>query len=400
MAISFLLLLSTVSVSAITPGTVYDVYLLNISVKIYSERGEVPPGFLNVGVPINLTMDGLSQHVFIINSSAVAGGIVFNHYDVERDEDENVGVVFSLDKNYSVVEINVTSKIYVRVRPPPKLSLEESGGLGDIPEQVKSRYLSENDAWVIDDDIKTVARALLDPSNVLRTILNYATWIDENILYPYEPAHLEPWNSTRTLHRGEGDCDDRAVLLIAMARSVGIPAYLQVGGIYGEYEDTITAEEGRVRYRLIDVGWHGWAMVYIPPWGWLAVDLTFFKGANIRFVARNGSTYFRINTDDPLNHIVGAALYTENVFILGNVATIDYIGPFKEWVKLLHTYGIFWIERNELIYQGMKTLGYTGVNEVREAATMIVYTAYALIGVLLGYKLLKIIRRRIYSQLA
>ena len=41
-----------------------------------------------------------------------------------------------------------------------------------------------------------------------------------------------------------------------------------------------------------NVGWHGWAMVYIPPWGWLPVDLTWWLY-------------------DPLNAIKGAAVNLE-----------------------------------------------------------------------------------------
>ena len=376
-------------------NNVYDTYTLKMSVTVTSDKAYVPPNFLGIGVPINFTSETVHQMSEIISGSMEAGEYHTHKYTLETDEDMNVGVSFGLDKNVSKAKFEVEAKIYIKVTPPVDLDLERSGSLKDIPESVKATYLDQNDAWVINEDITTVAKALLDPSNVLRTVLNYASWIDENILYPYEPSHLEPWNSTLTLRYGEGDCDDRAILLIAMAKAVGIPAYLQIGGIYMEGEDTIVAEGGRLKYDLVDIGWHGWAMIYIPPWGWLPVDLTYFEGVEANLVIRGNASYLRILASNPLDHILGAALYTEKTFILGNIIKTDYIGPFKELVNIIWEYEIFWTEIDELNYEGVNIVsGISSFEEVKMEVNTAIYASYILIGGLISYKILRLYRER------
>jgi transglutaminase-like putative cysteine protease len=63
--------------------------------------------------------------------------------------------------------------------------------------------------------------------------------------------------------------------MISMLRSLGIPAFLQIGVVFSE---SISSEKaswaGHLTFVQEGVGWHGWAMVYVPPWGWIPVDLT------------------------------------------------------------------------------------------------------------------------------
>jgi transglutaminase-like putative cysteine protease len=71
--------------------------------------------------------------------------------------------------------------------------------------------------------------------------------------------------SEYTLHAGHGDCGQQTLLLMTLLRLNGIPARWQSGWVYsddqvgdGEYDNM-----------------HDWAQVYLPPYGWVPVDVTF-----------------------------------------------------------------------------------------------------------------------------
>ena len=72
--------------------------------------------------------------------------------------------------------------------------------------------------------------------------------------------------SDYALHAGHADCGQQTLLLITLLRMNGIPARWQSGMVYsdGEYWNL-----------------HDWGLLYIEPYGWLPMDVTFgrFEGA-------------------------------------------------------------------------------------------------------------------------
>ena len=66
--------------------------------------------------------------------------------------------------------------------------------------------------------------------------------------------------SSYTLQAGHGDCGEQTMLLITLMRMNGIPARWQSGWTFtdGDYEDI-----------------HDWAEIYLAPYGWLPVDVTY-----------------------------------------------------------------------------------------------------------------------------
>jgi transglutaminase-like putative cysteine protease len=102
-------------------------------------------------------------------------------------------------------------------------------------------------------------------------VTDLADWVGANIV---PVNHDVPYYPNQTLITKEGDCDDQANLLITLSRILGIPAYLQVGAIRKYGTDEGEAWDGHIKSSLINIGYHGWAMIYIPPWGWLPFDMT------------------------------------------------------------------------------------------------------------------------------
>jgi hypothetical protein len=94
-----------------------------------------------------------------------------------------------------------------------------------------------------------------------------------------------------------------------MCRSLNIPAYLQVGiYVHPAIDDKDTSWDGHLINEADGVGWHGWAMIYIPPWGWVPVDLTL------------------TDSDSGLELIQNAPEYGSNIITVLNVSEQSYIG--------------------------------------------------------------------------
>jgi transglutaminase-like putative cysteine protease len=71
--------------------------------------------------------------------------------------------------------------------------------------------------------------------------------------------------SEYTLHAGHGDCGQQTLLLMTLLRLNGIPTRWQSGWVYSD--STI----GDPKYDNM----HDWAQIYLPPYGWMPMDVTF-----------------------------------------------------------------------------------------------------------------------------
>ncbi len=128
--------------------------------------------------------------------------------------------------------------------------------------------------------------AMYKPFTALYTFME---WLDHNIVYSTRIPARHPWE---VIVEGAGDCDDQSNLLITLLRRAGIPSFLEIGLIYlgKNYRFEHTEVGGLFHYRFIGGGGHGWLVAYIPPWGWLRVDLTASLGRGIDHV-RNAAFY-------------------------------------------------------------------------------------------------------------
>lgn len=160
------------------------------------------------------------------------------------------------------------------------ISEEDSGVIEDIPDDYKDKYL--NDEWEvknqegehIDHDGDSipdyryhpghpeVKRIATDVTSGEETVLGKVgaiyDWIRENLHYTTQEERIRDQNiygqwpkyPSGCLRDGWGDCDDQSLLMASMCRSIGIPAWLEIGYLYDPIEETW--------------GGHGWFNVYIP----------------------------------------------------------------------------------------------------------------------------------------
>ena len=93
--------------------------------------------------------------------------------------------------------------------------------------------------------------------------------------------------SAYTLHAGHGDCGEQTMLLLTLMRMNGIPARWQSGWMFSPGDDN-------------DI--HDWAQIYLAPYGWVPVDVTYGRlrsgDASLKWFYLGGLDNFRIAFND------------------------------------------------------------------------------------------------------
>ncbi len=292
-----------------------------------------------------LLMNSSFQKSFLINAS---------HNIVNFFYDEDGAPIIELDlpkeilpKKYIKYYVTQKIEIYESFSLNEDISFEKSGSFSDIMNTYyKINLFSKTTApigiWKYNDSnwyylIEKAKELKGNEENVLKIVCSFINWIGNNVEYPENGSEMPKYpNETITLEnikkniKGEGDCDDQANLLILLCRAIGIPAFLQTGGIalYKEkYKNFETSWNGHLNFYYGYVGWHAWAMVYIPPWGWLPVDLTW--------------GYYGLGKKDPLTAIKYSAKALQEIIYLRDYYTIDYIKDTKEFRKIVEDKNLY-----------------------------------------------------------
>jgi len=280
---------------------------------------------------INLFMNNTWQTVQLINSS-------FPLETTAVDEDENPTGFLEFPQSELKPGENVSYAVAYRAfsnpRSLPNIAEDESGTLAEIPDDLKARYSGAEGPWLVNNqELQLLAHSIAkNETKVLTIVKSFIVWIRDKITY--KAQGLLPYYPNETYAEREGDCDDQANLFITLCRICGIPSFLQIGCIYLPTKRTNeTFWEGHVTLVYERIGWHGWAAVYVPPWGWLPVDFTYVIGG----------------LDDPLNAIKQAAVVAfQEVIQYVNITKTDYVASYKETKNFLQNNDFYIYERNEM----------------------------------------------------
>lgn len=285
---------------------------------------------------VGLFMNNSWQTVYLVNST-----LLFE--TVENDTDGNKVAVLQFPKMLLDPGDNLNYTVTYRVVSKPRTFTEinenDSESFTVIPKELLTeKYIGAKGPWLINDtELQSLAYNLAgNETKTLTIVQDFVDWIAKNITYQ---PHQVPQYPNETLVEREGDCDDQAILLVTMCRILSIPAFLQIGAIYtasselantSYWEDHLTVVQKRI-------GWHGWAMVYIPPWGWLPVDLTYVFG---------GAHTLRSN---PLNSIINAAVTWQGTIQYMNISQTDYVSSSVEARDFLITNRFYVYTEDEMI---------------------------------------------------
>ena len=304
-------------------------FIIHTSVT-YTNRGTGVWSFTEEDRTIGLFMSNAWQTVHPINHS----------YPLETkktDEDGNPIAILQFDQTELKPNENLSYTVAYRVvskpRSIPNINETGSGTLEEIQSSLIEKYCGREGPWLIDDlKLKRLADSIAkNETRVLTIIKAFIEWIRGNISYRVHEVPLYP---NETYAWREGDCDDQAILFITLCRIYKIPAHLQIGCIYMPMKnEKSTSWEGHKTATLKRIGWHGWAIVYVPPWGWLPVDLTYvWKGS-----------------EDPLNAIKAAAVTSQRVIQYMNVTKMAYVASSRETREFLQTNDFYVHMQDEMI---------------------------------------------------
>jgi hypothetical protein len=193
----------------------------------------------------------------------------------------------------------------------PDINVKESLDVSSIPRELDEFYEAEGSWQVNDEALMSLAEEIQfsteNSSNVLMIVTGIADWIGKNV----EPvSHDVPLYPLETYMSRKGDCDDQANLLITICRILKIPAYLQIGLMrkIGAPESS-TYWNNHVTSVLRNLRYHAWALIYIPPWGWLPFDMT-----------------LGWEESNPLKVITSAVVWKNNVIVMFDVIHNDWAG--------------------------------------------------------------------------
>ncbi|MBW6459483.1 MAG: hypothetical protein K0B08_02820 [Bacteroidales bacterium] len=212
--------------------------------------GMVTSADLHMAIPVNRTNQELLEEITFNMDPA---GFVTDRWGQQtahfRFENLPAGETRS-------VEMNVKAKTWeVRQFIFP----DQVGGLNQIPKDIKDRYLEDNEKFQLDhpvirNTVKNVVGNEQNPYWIMRKIYDY---IIDNMYYEMTGG----WNTAPTvISRGSGSCSEYTFVLIAMCRAAGLPARY-VGSVVVRGDDA-----------SMDDVFHRWAEVYLPNFGWIAVD--------------------------------------------------------------------------------------------------------------------------------
>ena len=212
-------------------------------------------------------------------------------------------VLVPIDGTYT---IEATYQIESSPIPVPTIGKPDAETTDKIPLSLREYTLPNSLYPANNTEIKELATRLTkDEGTVYGKVLAILDWFEANTTYTVNELPKRPEYMIRD---PRGDCDDLSLLFITMCRSQGIPAYLQAGLVLSESMNIDEMDWGGHYHYVFDgAGWHAWAMVYIPPWGWLPVDLTMLGGMN------------------PSETITEAYYWRESTIVAWNITSNDYI---------------------------------------------------------------------------
>lgn len=245
---------------------------------------------------------------------------------------------------------NASLEIYFKITIEKiEVKLYRPGSISDIPEDLRAAY-GMSGAWspsAINNSaaIIALAESFKDSSgNVMATLFSMLQWFEGNMEYGSDIS--EPQDIGQTFSTLRGDCDDQANLFVFMCRSLGIPAYTSIGPIFRAGHEV--EAEGNLVFNLTNVGWHGWAMVYVPletGGAWIPVDLTYFNHATM--------SDNHITSTNLWDHINGSAIVFKDTVVYLDILSYDYVSDSRVMKQNIMGADCQWIEEHLMVPASM-----------------------------------------------
>ncbi len=274
-----------------------DLLVFDYPMKTLGQRIDGVKAWVN-GKEYNYTLENENGTIsLIINAPEIENATIEPGQKMESGVEYNVTVNLTARVLSAIGIISATSFTEL---------FSEAGSWNDIP-RIDKKYVEKTVMWNYSNPLIKLLVKYIERQGrekPLTAVLSAIKWLDYNIEYKTRLPPRQPWE---VVLEGAGDCDDQSNLLITILRSMGIPSYLEVGMVWvnNSFNMTNTEANGHITYTFIGGGAHGWVAAYIPPWGWVRIDMTVSLGRGI-------------------DHIKYAAYYITPIVVIANVTKGDY----------------------------------------------------------------------------
>lgn len=222
----------------------------------------------------------------------------------------------ALKKQYTEMKVGVTT-YDVRYFIYP----EKVGTLEDIPKEITSLFLENNEKYQYDHPIiqNALKEAIGDEKNPYKIARKIYKYLMTKMYYEMAGG----WNTAPTvLARGNGSCSEYSFVYIAMCRAAGLPArYVGSVVIRGDYAS-------------MDDVYHRWVEVYLPNYGWVPVDPSGGDSDSPRHQANyfgHLANRYLITTESGGGSETMTWTYNSNEFYTTEPKTNVVVDHFAEW---------------------------------------------------------------------
>jgi transglutaminase-like putative cysteine protease len=275
-------------------------------------------------------------------------------HDIERehiDPDGNKFVILNLPSKippHESVSFSMMYEIESTYRSKTKINFKEAGKPSDIPQGIIEEFCVGTETFTTgDEEVQYFAHTLTaNETTVLDMVVTLLDWFIVNVSYSPHDVPLYP---NETLNSMKGDCDDQAILFVTFCRSLKIPAILQIGYVLNDdIEGKKSSWGGHLYIKQRGVERHAWALAYIPPWGWLPIDMTL------------------VSSLEPIRMITDAPKYDGNIITCLNVSRQAYIGDIRDSRKQLMSSDLY-IIMSQMVIEEIKVAPWMKmINSVKE----------------------------------
>jgi transglutaminase-like putative cysteine protease len=252
-----------------------------------------------------------SDRNYIISPMEYAHRTLYMEKTAEKDEPTVFKIAFSYQSVSRLINLEDTLHRFP-VHAPFKRTIEAKLS----PEELKE-YVSERPPHIVfSEKIKELSAKIVgNETSPYSKVKKIFTYIDEN--YPWAGAReysTIPNIPEYVIKNGHGDCGQKTLLFITLARYNNIPAKWESGFMIHPGNENL----------------HDWGAYYLEGTGWIPIDQSF--GIN-KWAANEQEKYFYMNGTDAYHFVVNTD-YSQLLFpakIYPRSETVDFQRGELEW---------------------------------------------------------------------
>ena len=193
--------------------------------------------------------------------------------------------LFEIEETHRELVIDVSS--IVETTPTPVSAIPTDVPLAavraeEVIESFQPYLLSDGPIRITPEIWRAAVDVEKDRGDLFSVIIGLMDFIHSTCKYVPGATHIGT-NTEEFFAKPQGVCQDYAHLLLALCRSIGIPARYVCGYVYDAKRGDVIGSHAS----------HAWAEIWVPGYGWLGVDPTNKKVIHEAYVASSVGRDYR-----------------------------------------------------------------------------------------------------------